>query len=383
MSPLLVLYILVGPALAWALAILTYFGRRRMDRLERPVQVPRLPDPPPRVTAFVPVRDEVDGVEACVRSLLDQDYPPDRLSLVVADDRSGDGTRDVLARLAEHEPRLTVLHVDDLPNGWLGKPHALHVAVGSTEAGDWLLFVDSDVRLAPTATREAVATASDRGYDAVSLLTKLVAPTPLEVCVAPVAAAAWLATFRASDTNHDGKPASAVANGQFLLVRRDALDVVGGHAAVRDQTCEDVALFRRMKAQGRRVRLFVGRRLAATRMHATWRQMFNGWARNFAGTVRHRPWRLAPTMAVAALQLLPIPLLLVGGGWALVAAAHLAALAAWVAFTARSAGLSIGQTLLVVVAHPLSFAALLVLLGNAVRACLGGQVTWRGNRVRA
>lgn len=218
------LYVLVGPGLAAALTVLIYFGRRRMTRL-RNSPAPPLPDPPPKVAIFVPVKDEAAGIEACVRRLLAQDYPADFVRVVVANDRSNDGTGDILNRLAADEARLTAMHVELLPDGWLGKPHALTRAV-EQHAGeaDWFLFVDSDVIVEPPALRQCVGLSAARDYAMVSLTTGLIAPTLLEKLVAPIAAATWMTTFRASDTNTDNRPDSALANGQFLLIRPDALD---------------------------------------------------------------------------------------------------------------------------------------------------------------
>ena len=379
------IYALLGPLPAVAVVGLTWAGRRKMDRLRG--IAPPLPESPPRVTAMVPVRDEAAGIEACLRGLLDQDYSADRLDVVVANDRSTDGTGDILDRLADREPRLRVLHVRDLPAGWLGKPHALHAARRRFDGtlGDWLWLVDSDVRVEADALRRTLAVAEERGYAAVSLLTGLVAPTPIEWLVAPAAAAAWLATFRASETNNDRRrPDAAVANGQFLLIRRAALDVAGGHAGVRDKTCEDVELFRRIKANGGRVRLLLGGHLCRTRMHATPRAMLNGWARNFAGTARHRARRLILPAVFLLASLAAWPAVAFGDtAWKFAGVAHVLAAAAWFALASRASGQSWPRAIVTAVAYPLVAVAVLALLANAARACFGGRVTWRGSRVRA
>ncbi len=306
------IYVVLGPVLATTLAVLVHFGRRRMTRLLKSA-APPLPASPPHVVMFVPVKDEAAGIEACIRRLLAQDYPADRMRLVVVNDRSTDGTAGIVDRLAAEDGRLSVLHLDHLPDGWLGKPHALHAAVAAQakEVG-WYLFVDSDVIVEATALRDTVALAAARGYALVSLTTGLVAPTLLEKLVAPVAAATWMTTFRASDTNTDNRPQSALANGQFLLIRPEVLAAAGGHEAVKTQTCEDVALARRVKANGGAVRFLLGPHLTRTRMHADWPAMWNGWARNFAGTARHRVWPLLGALAVLASLLLALPAVLWG-----------------------------------------------------------------------
>jgi cellulose synthase/poly-beta-1,6-N-acetylglucosamine synthase-like glycosyltransferase len=383
---LLACYVLLGPLMAGAIVALTYLGRRRMMKLkQRDGEAAGA-----TCVALVPVRDEEDGIAACVESLLSQDFPADRLRFVVIDDRSTDATPQVLATLAaKHPDRLAVRRIDDIPDGWLGKPHALAHGRGTVEADpDWFVFVDSDVKLHPAAVRRTVSLASSRSYDAVSLLTGMETPTLLEMLVGPVVAAVWMTTFRGSETNNDSRRDRAVANGQFLIVRPHVLDAAGGHSAVRDQTCEDVALFRRIKANGGRVRLLLGSHLATTRMHATWRQMFNGWARNFAGTAKHRPLPIVVGLLIVLLHASAVPVLVaslvaVSGPWMVVGLLHVLLVGLWCFVAARSAGLVPQRALLVAALHPVALAATMILMANAIRACLGGTVQWRGSTVRA
>ena len=147
----------------------------RTDRcVDRLTAIP--PDPPPggwpALTVVVPARDEARGVEASVRSLLAQDYP--ELRVVAVDDRSTDGTGAILDRVGSDEPRLRVVHVGELPPGWLGKNHAC--ASGADAASDgWLLFTDGDVIFAPGALRRAVAYAGRHGLGHLVALPRLVA----------------------------------------------------------------------------------------------------------------------------------------------------------------------------------------------------------------
>lgn len=381
---------------AWLIALLAIgtvvafsAGRRRMLKFRHRSGQSALPDPAPRVSILVPVKDEVEGIERCVRGLLAQDYPD--FDLHVIDDRSTDGTGRVLERLvAEADPRLHVMTIEQLPPGWLGKPHALHAAVQRhrEKLGEWLLFVDSDVVAEPDALRRTIAEAAARGFDLVSLITGVIAPTFLEKLVTPIAGAVWAATFRIADTNTDNRPASAAANGQFLLVRKQALLDIGGHAAVRDRTCEDVEIARLIKARGGRTRFFIGSHLVRTRMHHDWPQMFNGWARNFAGTARHRAWRvIVPILLLALLlgALAGLPLALASGHFLAGAGSGLAwivviALATRVyADSGRSWPVSAGLALLL----PITLVLVEILLFNGLRACFGGTVRWRGASVRA
>jgi cellulose synthase/poly-beta-1,6-N-acetylglucosamine synthase-like glycosyltransferase len=119
----------------------------------------------PSVTVIVPAKDEAEAIQASLQSLLANDYP--NLRVVAVDDRSTDATGALMEQLATApgtRGRLSVLHVKELPAGWMGKPHAMALAAESAET-DWLLFTDADVIFAPDALRRAIAFAEMSGAD--------------------------------------------------------------------------------------------------------------------------------------------------------------------------------------------------------------------------
>jgi cellulose synthase/poly-beta-1,6-N-acetylglucosamine synthase-like glycosyltransferase len=371
-------YVLLGP-LAWCgLLFLVVLARTRMNRLH--IDRSTLPDPAPSLSIVVPARNEAAGIDACVERICQQDYPNARI--VVINDRSTDETGARLHAIASRDPRVTPFHVTDLPPGWLGKCHALYVGTQGLSS-DWLLFVDSDVTLAPDAARRAVSLCEARDYDALSIMTGLIAPTFWEKTLLPILAMAWGAAFQISLTNDDSRPAHALANGQFFLIRRSIYAQVHGHEAVRDQIVEDVALMRVLKRSGARVRLMMGQQLAQTRMHTNLRQMFNGWARIFAGTSGRRVMPILATMLflLGTIVLLILGLtmaLTVAGGWAIATTIHLMAVLAFSMWMYRAAG----QNVLNAFWFPVSWPMALLILGYALRSCWTGRVDWRGNQVQ-
>src|SRR5439155_3810745 len=138
----------------------------------------------------------------------------------------------------------------------------------------WLLFVDSDVKVEPDVLSAVLSLALGRGYDAVSLMTRLECHGFWETLILPLCAASVGAISLMSLTNDDNRKTIAFANGQFFLIKRSAYETVGGHACVRDNITEDVGLMRILKQAGFRTRLFFERDFASTRMHTTLRQMF-------------------------------------------------------------------------------------------------------------
>lgn len=385
-------YILVGP-LAWlALWAGLLLARKRMGRLRGKPKP--LPEPPPMLSIVVPAKDEASHIEACVRGLLAQDYPA--FELIVVDDRSADGTRETLDHLAAAHgaaastpsgaAALRVMHVDRLPEGWLGKCHALHVGTRDLR-GDWILFVDSDVALEPHAARAVVALAAGRAYDALSTLNRINPRSRWESLMIPLLGATWGTMFTISLTNDDNRPHVAAANGQLFLVRREAYEAVGGHAAVRNEIVEDVELMRTLKSAGRKCRFMIGSHLAATHMHATLPELRRGWGRIFAGTARYRPGRIWAAIAFAVVGGLSVyPALAyalwrwVSHGdlrWAAAAGAHLLLLTGFLAYVYRASHCRGANAFLV----PVSFPVMIGLLWEGLRRCRDRRFEWRGTAV--
>ena len=125
----------------------------------------------PGLTVIFAARDEAAHVEAATRSILAQDYPA--LEVIAIDDRSMDATGAILDRLEADDRRLRVVHVRELPPGWLGKTHALHTAA-ATASSTWLLFTDADVAFAPGALRRAIAWAECDGADHLTVVPEFI-----------------------------------------------------------------------------------------------------------------------------------------------------------------------------------------------------------------
>jgi glycosyltransferase involved in cell wall biosynthesis len=227
------------------------------------------------ITAIVPARNEEVNIAACVRSLAEQ---AEIGEIIVVNDQSTDGTARVLAALREDIPRLRVIEAGELPTGWLGKCHA--VWLGSVEAkGEWLLFTDADVTHLAGSARRALTDAARRGAALVSYSPDQELKTWGERALMPFVFTRLAARFSYEEVS-DPRSAMAAANGQYLLIRRDAYDAVGGHAAVRGEVLEDVALVRRVKQARRAIYFARGTGIARTRMYRGFGEMWRGWTKN-------------------------------------------------------------------------------------------------------
>ncbi len=224
------------------------------------VEPPAPPSPTPRVTAVVPVRDEAARIEGTVRGLLATRGV--ELDVVVVDDRSTDGTGEIVARIAREDARVRVIRVDALPNGWLGKPHACQR--GAERAlGDWILFTDGDVHIAPDVVARSVAAAVCEQVEHVVLTPGVDAPS--------LAARAGLGCFALAligplaRANRDERFGWA-GIGAFNLVTTHAWRSIGGHAALAYEVVDDMKLGLLLRRGGFRTRGF----LAGREVRAAW-----------------------------------------------------------------------------------------------------------------
>ncbi|MCC6673078.1 MAG: glycosyltransferase [Planctomycetes bacterium] len=287
--------------------------------LRAALAVPRLPaalpGPAPSVSIVVAMRDEARDAEAAVRGFLAQRDVD--LELIVADDRSRDATSEVLARLAAAEPRLRVVTIRALPQGWLGKCHALHVA-GAAARGEWLLFSDADQRLVPDAVRRAVDAARASGADHLVLAPNHAPTTPLgRACLLAFRAA----LVRQMDLANRDHPRGFLGVGAFNLVRARTWRAVGGHARLRMEVLEDVGLALLLRTAGFRTRAYDGAAESVVDWGGTPRALLQVLEKNGIALLRYQDW-----LAVAAGVAMP-------GVWlAAWAGPFLGGAAGWAAF---------------------------------------------------
>ena len=367
---------LAGPLFVW------WRGRDSRSLDDYPAAVPAQA---PLVSVVIPARDEARNVGRCVASVLATRWPA--LEVLVVDDHSSDGTADVARAAAPGDARVRVLQNPPLPAGWMGKQWAC--ATGARHArGDVLCFADADTTHAPDLLPRAVCAMRERGADLLSVAGRQEMESFWEKVVQPqifaVIAGRYGGTERVSRSRH---AVDKIANGQCLLMTRDAYDAVGGHAAVRDVVAEDLKLAQRTHAAGRSVHLLLGEAQLATRMYTSLRELIGGWRKNvFAGGREAMPLgrfgrAIFPLLLLlpALLQLYPLGVLLAArAGWiedpttirgALIAV--VATLLFWAA-TYRRAGLPAWWALL----FPIGAGTYLTITVQAIAR--GQRVEWRG-----
>jgi hypothetical protein len=357
----------VGSAGAAAGAVHAAVNARLLRRPE-----PRPPDSGRPVSVLLPVRDEAHRLEACLRSLLAQTGVRP-LQLIVLDDGSTDGTADLVRRIA---PRVTLLTGKPLPDGWLGKPYACQqLADAADPASEVLVFVDADVVLAPHAIAATVALLREHDLDLVSPYPRQRAVTPAERLVQPLLQWSWLTFLPLRVAERAPRPSTATANGQLLAVRRVVYDRAGGHAAVRDQVLDDVALARAVRRAGGRGGMVDGTALATCRMYRGWPELRDGYTKSLWSAFGSGPGAVAVVGALGVMYVLPAVAAATGS------ALGLAGYAAGVTGRALAAHRTGGRAWPDALAHPASVAALGWLTARSYRARRSGTLRWKGRAV--
>ena len=362
-------------------------GRRKMQLIKRPPHPIR--GAPPSVTILVPAKDEGQRIRTCVESCVNQDYP--NFDVVAINDRSTDNTGAVMDEMASHDPRLHVLHVTQPPApGWTGKNNALFQG-SKHAAGDWLLFVDSDVVLAPDALSATMSVVLRKEFDMLSLLPRIESHTPWEGLLIPLAGGAASTMYMIALNNKGHLPKQAFANGQFMLMNRTSYDAIGGHETVRDRYCEDVEIARLMKAQGLRPRVSWGNEYASVRMYSSLAAIIRGWSRIYYAARVGSPWRVLFALAFVLFCCYSAYAALAWGAWRTVhpttlwhgwlgpmwlftGLSHLVLMTIYIGRIYEWSGNSRRNALL----FPLAGALLVYIFLRALKMCVTRKVEWRG-----
>jgi chlorobactene glucosyltransferase len=350
------------------LVILFFVGLTNLRALRR-LEKYAAPTRAPLAAVLVPARNEQGNIRACIESLLAQDYP--LFEIIVLDDHSVDATFAILEKLRAKHPALRVLRGKPLPLGWLGKHWACYQLAQATGA-ELLLFTDADTRHHPHALRNAVAALLHEKADLLTALPrerveswgeKLIVPLlPWSLFYfLPLVLAQWFSF-----------PPLSATIGQFMLFRRAAYEKIGGYAAVRAQIADDLALGRRIIANGLRWRLLDGSARIECHMYQSGWEAFEGFSKNLFAAFDCHAWLFVPIWTwVGLVFLAPLPLALTRNPFAI--ADVLLALLLWLIFCRRFQ-LPLYLTFL----YPLTIALAVGIAFRSLGITLLGRGVWKG-----
>jgi len=328
----------------------------------------------PRVSIIVPARNESAMIEAAVRSLLTIDYPD--YEVIAVDDRSEDATGEILDRLkAAYGARLVVVHVRELPPGWLGKTHAMWSAARAA-TGEWILFSDADVVHAPGALRRAVYYAERERADHMVLLPTMLMESMGERMMIPFFQAMFIFAFRPWKVR-DPKARDSIGVGAFNLIRREAYEKIGTYESMRLSVVDDMRLGEKVKQAGMASRVAFGEDMVTVRWAVGARGVVQNLTKNFFAQVRYSPaFAIAAACGLLWLHLGPWLGTAFAPGWSRVGYA-IALGSVMAVYSGMGLRLKISRAY--VLLHPVAGVVMVftLLRSTAVTLARGG-VEWRG-----
>jgi hypothetical protein len=356
---------------AISIAVGTFRLIRRVPLVERLTPVPLVRWP--RLSVIVPACNEEDTLEQAMRSRLDERYL--NAEYIVVDDRSTDRTGDIVDGLAREDARVVPVHVKELPDGWLGKVHAMQKGLERAN-GEWILFSDADIHHEPGVLARIVAHCEERGIDHVAVFPSVWSSTffldvmlNTFVRVLAVVSRAWKVG--------DPKSRVSIGGGNFNLVRRSALERAGGLAPIKLEVVDDAALGQALKWSGARQAILNARGLVSLFYYRSVSEAIRGMEKNSFAVGRFSvPGFLAVVGLFALTELGPFAVLVSGESWSrLVAGAAVA--------VGLGAQLAIGRWLrrpaLPTVLAPLGMVLMLVgALRSMFLTVARGGIVWRG-----
>jgi len=327
----------------------------------------------PRISLLFAARDEEEKLPAALASFAAIDYP--NLEIIAVDDRSTDATARILDEFAAAHSRFRVVHVAELPAGWLGKPHALQRAYEAS-SGEWLVFTDADVRFASDVLRRSVTIARDKKLQHLTLFCDIEMVGFWEKVLITFFGL-WF--HMATDPHGVSNPHSPayVGVGAFQMLKRSAYEAAGTHRRLAMEVVDDMKLGKIVKMAGFRSGVAVARDFLAVRWHAGAGNLVRGVTKNFFAGASFSLWLVGlSTGGTLLLNVLPFVALPFVHGWALAFA--LVAVAIMLAF---HAGVDVVMRVSPLYALTFPLGALILaymLLRSTVVTLRQGGIFWRG-----
>ncbi|HEY6129912.1 MAG TPA: glycosyltransferase [Candidatus Acidoferrum sp.] len=268
----------------------------------------------PRVSLLFAARDEEEKLAPALEALRQLDYP--ELEIIAANDRSSDATAKILSEAARHDSRLKIVSVKLLPEGWLGKPHALQQAY-AVSRGDWLLFTDADVRFHPDVIRRAISLVDAKQLDHLTLMTDVEMHGFWEKTVLTFFGFGFHLAANPRGVS-DSRSRAYIGIGAFQLVKRTAYQACGTHERLRMEVLDDMKLAKIVKQAGFRSGVAIAQKFVAVRWHAGVRNIVNGVTKNFFAATEFKLSRVALHLTgILCVNIAPFVALPFAHGWVL------------------------------------------------------------------
>lgn len=372
LSTLVLCLLALGSILQWAYVLYEGVALRVRSRTTFADALPTNSET--LVSVIVPARDEGVAIRSCLESLERQNHR--NLQVILVNDRSTDNTGTVMQEFAQRNTQWRVIHVETLPNGWLGKTHAMHQGAQYAQ-GKWVLFTDGDVVFEPHAISTALVIAERRSLDHLVMAPRMLTQSPLlsamQLCFVIVS----LGFGRPSKIGKS--PKYSIGIGAFNLMRREFYEQLGGHTRLKLEILDDILLGKTVVQAGGRQAYIDGKQLIKLSWYPSARQMILGLEKNSFAVINFSVFRMVLLFLLTVWShLFPYLALLISDGparalwWLALAWMHL-----FFAGTAQAVGYSPLVSLLVPLgAWLLNYAQ----VRSGVLALWRGGIIWRGTR---
>lgn len=322
------------------------------------------------VSIIVPLRNEAENVSGLVPSLLSQKFLKNA-EFIFLDDNSEDETLELLRLAASGYTNIQILTGTPLPSGWIGKSWALHQLLAASK-GDIIVSIDADVRITPDAISRSITLMKSSTLDFLSPYPRQIAKTLGERLIQPLLQWSWMTTLLLAIAERSSFPSMAVANGQFFIVRKDALVLAGGYESVKAAVLDDVFLARTLVKSGAHGVVVNGADIAQCRMYTSWSEIKAGYGKSLRYAFGSSFGSLCAIFFIFLTGIAPLVFALTGSIWGWLAFALIVGTRILNAIRSRS---RIIDSLF----HPISSTLLIYLIFYSY--LMRGEISWKGRAI--
>ena len=319
------------------------------------------------VTIIVPMRNEEANVQGCLQSLADQ-IEVQKMKVIVVDDASEDSTRAIAEAFAKGDSRFSVISAEPKPDGWIGKVNALQSGFLRSD-GSYIVSIDADVRLRNDALKKSLHTLEALNLDFISVYPRQIALSFAEKLVQPLLRWSWMSSVLLRAAEALQHPSTAVANGQFFIVKSSSLNAIGGYSSVSTDVIDDMALARKLIRNRYRGTVLEGSDIASTRMYKNFNEIRDGYGKSLWTAFGNSIGAVAVMCVVFISGILPLLLALTGSAIGLLTLGFIISTRLMSAYRG-------GDSLLSALLHPISSALLIYLIAYSLFN--RDHITWKG-----
>ena len=267
-----------------------------------------------QVAILIPARNEALNIRECLDGVLAQKNL-EAFRVYVLDDGSSDETNSIVREIAAVNPQLTLLRGQELPEGWTGKNYACWQLANAAQASEYLVFIDADVRLRADAVVKSINALRKNLWKFISPYPRQLARTWSEWLIQPLLQWSWITTLPLRLAERSLRPELTAANGQFLILEKNAYFSAGGHKAIHEEVLDDIHLARQMKRHNFRGNVIDGSAIATCRMYRSWRELRDGYTKSLWSAFGSIPGAILVIIFLFSLYIFPLFIALLGFSW--------------------------------------------------------------------